>query len=422
MKPDGKPALKPRLRFPEFRNAVKWEDKSLISVAILENGYAFKSSEYVESGKYRIITIGNVQSGWLNLEKTKTIPTLPVDIQPHQKLEPGDILISMTGNVGRVCRVNATKCLLNQRVGKIVPHAIDNEFLYHLIQNEKFQNAMQLKAAGGAQGNLSACDIEEYILCRPLALAEQRKVADCLASLDEVIAAQGGKLAWLKALKKGLMQQLFPRAGQTRPRLRFPEFRDKPEWEEDQLQNIAQINPRRDQLADETLVSFVPMSAVSEDGYLAGHQVRAFAEVKKGFTFFRDRDVIIAKITPCFENGKAALLDGLENGVGLGSTEFHVIRANAGCLPEFLFAYLYTDELRRLGKSAMTGSAGQQRVPAVFFEEYPIALPKISEQRRITDCLSFMDALIAAQTQKIDALQTHKKGLMQQLFPCAGEA
>jgi type I restriction enzyme S subunit len=200
----------PRLRFPEFQNAGEWEPTSIGGVARLRNGYAFKSAEYVDDGPYQIITIANVQQGNLTIESTKRMAALPPDIQQHQVLSLGDILISMTGNVGRVCRVTAEGLLLNQRVGKLVPEKIDAAFFYQLLQRDEFRNAMQLKAAGGAQGNLSGGDITEYAFTAPTEPAEQRGIATCLSSLDALITAETQKHEALKTHKKGLMQQLFP--------------------------------------------------------------------------------------------------------------------------------------------------------------------------------------------------------------------
>jgi type I restriction enzyme S subunit len=200
----------PRLRFPEFRNAPEWEEKTLGGVVRLRNGYAFKSSEYVDGGPYQIITIANVQQGLLALDSTKRIAELPSDIQEHQVLCLGDILISMTGNVGRVCRVTATGLLLNQRVGKLIPDTINHAFFYQLLQRDEFRNTMQLKAAGGAQGNLSAGDITEYGFSMPTDPDEQHRIATCLSALDGLITAQCDKLSILTTHKQGLMQQLFP--------------------------------------------------------------------------------------------------------------------------------------------------------------------------------------------------------------------
>jgi type I restriction enzyme, S subunit len=200
----------PRLRFPEFEGAGEWEERKLGEIATLRNGYAFKSSSYVENGKYRIITIGNVQAGELSIEGAKAIDELPKDIQRHQILQSGEILISMTGNVGRVCMVDSENCLLNQRVGKLVPHKIDKEFFYHEINSEVFREAMQSRAAGGAQGNLSSTAIEYHLIDFPTTSDEQTRIADCLSSIDTLISAQTDKIAELKTFKRGLMQQLFP--------------------------------------------------------------------------------------------------------------------------------------------------------------------------------------------------------------------
>ena len=183
------------------------------------------------------------------------------------------------------------------------------------------------------------------------------------------------------------------------------------------MKDVAFINPKKEKLPDELKVSFIPMSSVSEHGKVNSFESRVVYEVKKGYTSFKDNDIIFAKITPCFENGKAALLSNLENGYGFGSTEFHVIRSQENCFPYFLFSQLYSDDLIIRGKQSMTGSAGQQRVPANFFENYLIVLPSLEEQQAIADCLSSLDKLISEENEQIGRLKDHKKGLMQQLFP-----
>jgi len=258
-KEEAKPALVPKLRFPEFRGTEGWEQTALGSVALLKNGYAFKSADYVASGPYQIITIANVQQGSLSLDATNRIAQLPSDVQSHQKLDIGDILISMTGNVGRVCRVTSDSLLLNQRVGKLIPREIGPEFFYYSLQRDEFRTAMQLKAAGGAQGNLSSGDINAYTLHRPANHSEQQKIAECLSSVDEVIAAQARKVDALKTHKKGLMQQLFPREGQTQPRLRFPEFQDAGDWVVKKLGAVAPLQRGFDLPADQIRHGGIPI-------------------------------------------------------------------------------------------------------------------------------------------------------------------
>ena len=141
-----------KTRLPGFRG--KWETITLGDVADLKNGYAFKSSTYVSGGIYQIITIANVQNGHLSLDVANTISEFPLDLQDHQQLSYGDILISMTGNVGRVCIVKDTHCLLNQRVGKLMAKGIAPLFLYYIVHDRRFLRSMIEVAVGGAQGNL----------------------------------------------------------------------------------------------------------------------------------------------------------------------------------------------------------------------------------------------------------------------------
>ena len=184
------------------------------------------------------------------------------------------------------------------------------------------------------------------------------------------------------------------------------------------LRSVAAINPPKPKhLFDNMPVSFVTMADVSEDAQIISASERLYSEVSMGYTPFQDNDVIVAKITPCFENGKGALVKGLKNGVGFGSTEFHVIRANATkILPEFLYYHTIAHDFRGRGKANMAGSAGQKRVRTDFLKVYKIPLPPIAEQRRIAAVLQTCDREIELLTQKRDALQRQKKGLMQRLL------
>ncbi len=331
-----------------------------------------------------------------------------------KECQVGDILMSVRAPVGSVAKSIHHACI-GRGIAAIHSRKPDSqEFLYQwlLSYEARWVNISQ----GGTFDAINSDDLKEVGLTTPFP-AEQQKIADCLSSLDELIAALARRVDALKTHKKGLMQQLFPREGETQPRLRFPKFRAAKEWEVGPLNHFAQINPRREVRADDVAVSFVPMNAVSENGYLASPQGRNYGLVKKGFTAFQDSDVIVAKITPCFENGKAALVTKLINGIGFGSTEFHVVRANNLCLPEFMFAQIYSDQFRQLGKASMTGSGGQQRVPTAFVENYLLSVPSLTEQQRTADCLTSLDTFITAATQELEILKTHKKGLMQQLFP-----
>ena len=152
------------------------------------------------------------------------------------------------------------------------------------------------------------------------------------------------------------------------------------------LTEAVELNPRpeRDALSDDQEVSFVPMAAVeAATGRMDASAVRPFGEVKKGYTVFREGDVLFAKITPCMENGKMAVALGLRNGVGCGSTEFHVLRPRSGVDPHYVYHFVSSARFRAEAAHHMTGAVGQKRVPASFIEHYEIPLPDLDEQRRI---------------------------------------
>ncbi|MEZ0190462.1 restriction endonuclease subunit S [Ralstonia solanacearum] len=190
------------------------------------------------------------------------------------------------------------------------------------------------------------------------------------------------------------------------------------DWRLSKLSDIADINPGRAKpKAEDDEVSFLAMGDVSEDGQVTERQIRNYQDVAKGFTSFVENDVLVAKITPCFENGKGALATNLLNGIGFGSTEFHVIRAKDGCtLPSFLHWHTRDESFRRNGERSMVGSAGQKRVPTDFLREYKIALPPIKEQQKIVAILTTMDDKLDAIARQLEATQTLKRGLMQTLF------
>lgn len=160
-------------------------------------------------------------------------------------------------------------------------------------------------------------------------------------------------------------------------------------WHLARLSQVCELNPRDPIPSDvEGEVSFVPMSAIDEViGEIAEAASRDITEVSTGYTPFRENDLLFAKITPCMQNGKAAVARGLIGGRGFGSTEFHVLRAGPHVLPEWLFLYVRNPALRKRAEAAFTGSAGQQRVPTEFLANAQIPLPPLSEQRRIVAML-----------------------------------
>lgn len=172
---------------------------------------------------------------------------------------------------------------------------------------------------------------------------------------------------------------------------------------------VSEINPKKSEIrthADSLKVTFVPMDAVSDEyGVIAKPGIRPLGEVRKGYTYFAENDVIFAKITPCMENGKCAIARSLTNSIGFGSTEFHVFRAGPRASSEWLHCLLRSQQLRADAENAMTGAAGQQRVPRDFLLGYEIPVPPLPVQKRIV-------ARIEAQTSRVEVIRKAQQDLI----------
>ena len=181
-------------------------------------------------------------------------------------------------------------------------------------------------------------------------------------------------------------------------------------WTAGRLRFDVRLNPKKSSLSmhPDDLVSFVPMDAVGEYGGLCLDEVRELQEVYDGYTFFQEGDLCIAKITPCFENGKGALAEGLTNGVGFGTTELHIVRPDPHVDRRFLFYILIADDFRKIGASEMYGAGGQKRIDESFIKDWMPPLPSFDIQRRIA---RFLDE----KTARIDALIEKKRALLDRL-------
>ena len=182
-------------------------------------------------------------------------------------------------------------------------------------------------------------------------------------------------------------------------------------WPIERLRFSILSNPIRSEVAhwdDETVVSFVPMDAVGEQGEIDASQEKQLAEVYNGYTYFLDNDVLIAKITPCFENGKGAIAKGLKNGIGFGTTEFHVLRPLKEMSERWLFYLTKCDFFRKIGGSEMLGAGGQKRLPEEFIRNLRVGIPSFAEQEKIGNFLDW-------KTGQIDALIGTKQALIEKL-------
>ena len=272
-----------------------------------------------------------------------------------------------------------------------------------------------------------------YQRCVPVPpLPEQTAIVRFLdwaeGRIQRVIRAGQRRIKLLEEYKQALIHQAVTGQTDVRTGKRYLAYKDSgvewlgevpAHWEVQRLKRTARLNPSKSEvplaMRNDPAV-FLPMERVGSDGRFDASEVRPISDLWNGFTYFRRGDVIVAKITPCFENGKGACLQKLPTSVGFGSTEFHVIRPSAAVAPSYLYRVTTLSEFRRLGADEMTGAAGQQRVPAEFIANFLILLPPLSEQTVIVEYLDAqtakIDAAMAADRRVIDLLREYRTRLI----------
>jgi len=324
----------------------------------------------------------------------------------------GDILMSVRAPVGAL-NVTTQEICIGRGLAAIKPEA-EKWFLYYLLESI---SGSIIGTGGSVFDSINKDQIEKLRLSWPADRAEQQEIAECLTSLDELIAAQGRKVETLKAHKRGLMQQLFPREGETRPRLRFPEFRNAPEWELHRLGDIASISKGKGiSKADIAVEGRTPCIRYGELYTLYGEVIeqplsRTNLPVKE-LVLSQAGDVIVPASGETKEDiaTSAAVLGA---GVALGG-DLNIIRLNAD--GRFFSYYLNGVKRRALAKVAQ-GDTVVHLYPRQL-EQLDVVIPVDKrEQDHIADCLSSLDTRITAESHQLAALKNQKQGLMQQLFP-----
>jgi len=177
-------------------------------------------------------------------------------------------------------------------------------------------------------------------------------------------------------------------------------------WGMVKLQDVCLINPKKSEvkdLASDTLVSFIPMEDIDEHNItVTPKRERKIGEVYKGYTYFKDDDVLVAKVTPCFENGKGGIVHNLSNGIGFGTSELYVLRATDKVIPEYIYWIINREDFIQKGKDRMTGTGGLQRVPSDFVANYQIPLPPLEIQRQIVDEITAHQRIIDGARQVVE--------------------
>jgi len=286
--------------------------------------------------------------------------------------------------------------------------SLDNKYLFYFTRSKSFITKLMRAAKGASYPAVSNTDVLNISIPFP-PLDIQEKIANELETVSRLLSLQKRKIEELDRLIKSVFYNMF---GDL--------VTNEKGWDKKYITEICIINPRKTelgQLDDDTLVSFIPMSSVSENGEIDTSQTKKYKEVKVGFSYFRDNDVLFAKITPCMENGKGAVARNLCNSIGFGSTEFHVLRPIENLTDsEWLFRLTTLPIFRINAEKNMTGSAGQKRVPVSFFDKFSVGLPPIELQKKYASIVSKIEAQKSLVKKTIAETQRLFDSLMSKYF------
>jgi type I restriction enzyme S subunit len=418
-KEDGKPGLVPKLRFPEFRVELAWTVSALGNLATFAaGGTPSKDAPEYWNGHIPWISASSMYD--TNLCDSKHKVTSEAIGNGTRIAKVGSLLILTRGSMlyNRVpMGIASIDVAFNQDVRALmVDSEVDTAFLMKQLISQESRIAIHDTGIGA--GKIDTDDLRRFLVAIP-SLPEQQKIASCLSSLDELIGAQGRKVDALRTHKKGLMQQLFPREGETQPRLRFPEFQDAGDWEEKPLSQIVevasgQVDPTEPQYS--VLPQIGSENIESNTGRLINVKSASDKGVISGNYLFNESYVLYSKIRPGLNKAS------LPSFKGICSADIYPIRpSNSGMLQSYLLYLLLSP--RFLEYAIRNSDRG--KIPKINREgllSFVSSIPSVSEQERIASCLTNLDDLINAQTQKLEALKTHKRGLMQQLFPSPEDA
>lgn len=389
--------LVPKLRFPEFRGAREWVfEKVDVLVDTVTPPKKFPTSSYAHQGAFPIIDQSQSEiCGWTDDQDALIKNDLPLIVfgdhtcilkfvhQPFAQGADGIKILKSRSNIGA--------SYLYQYLN------------YRPVVTEEYKRHYSILK-------------EKVVLFPDIKTGEQQKIADCLSSLDELIAAQARKVDALKTHKKGLMQQFFPREGETQPRLRFPEFRGVGEWVNGHLSELGEIiTGKTPSIKESELwggeILFITPTDISEDEKYQHSTVRKVAETRStkmlpegsiAYTCIASIGKISLTVCPSITN-----------------QQINAVVPNKKTVGEFIYYALL--QLTPWIKT-IPASSTLPIINKTDFSKIVITYPESKdEQRRIVDCLKALDDLITSQTQALETLKTHKKGLMQQLFPSLEE-
>ncbi|WP_302938881.1 restriction endonuclease subunit S [Phascolarctobacterium succinatutens] len=298
---------------------------------------------------------------------------------------------------------------------------IGNVFLMHYLNMVDYKDYVK----GTTRLKLTQGSMQLMPFPLPPFSEQQRiveRIEELFAKLDEAKERLQEVADSFAVRKAAILHKAF--TGELTKQWRLENGVSDESWEDKLLGDVCTVNPKKidaKNLDDNLEVSFVPMAAVSDVlGEIVNHEVKNLQDIRTGFTNFSKGDVIFAKITPCMENGKSAIVGPLVNDIGYGSTEFYVLRCKEELNNKYLYHMVRNTTFRAEAKAVMTGVVGQQRVPKTFLQEYQLLLPTLSEQheivRLIDDLLARERAAQQAAEQALASIDLMKKSILARSF------
>ncbi len=427
--------LIPKLRFPEFKDCGEWEEKKLSNFIKLYRG---SSPRPIKD----FLTQSEKGVNWIKIGDTKDVEDFKIKkveqkitikgAEQSRKVSKGELILANSMSYGATYELEIDGCIYDGWfVLREYEEHYNKEFLLQLLNFDFVQSQYKKFAAGGIVKNISSDIVYNILLSRPVTdkqkeLKEQQKIASCLSSLDELIETHKQKLELLKQHKKGLMQNLFPQEGEKVPKLRFKEFENSGDWEKKKFSKYIKLyrgsSPR-------PIKDFLTQSEKGVNWIKIGDTKNA-----NGFIINEvEQKITIEGAEQSRKVSKGELI--LANSMSYGATYelgidgyiydgWFVLREyeehyNKDFLLQLLNSDFVQSQYKKMAAGGIVKNISSDIVYDVFLYK-PAVTDKhkeLKEQKKIADCLSSLDDLITAQTEKIEQLKQHKKGLMQGLFP-----
>lgn len=390
-----------------------WEIKKLGEVCDIINGFAFKSNLFTDEGEY-ILRISNIQNGYIDLTDIAHFNKTDypkVNLEKYAVLED-DIVVALSGATTGKFGINKTgqKLYLNQRVAICRENTSKLNHLYLLFYLRMQAKSFLESAEGVAQPNLSTELMKQIPIPVP-PLPVQEQIVSKLDLLSSITEKKREQLKELDALAQSIFYDMFG-----------DPITNEKGWEVKKLGEVCKVNPSKKDtsigLSNSDIVSFLPMEDLPIKAcYHSPKQTRLFSEVQSSYTCFANNDVLMAKVTPCFENGKIGIASNLMNGIGYGSSEFIVIRANnIDVIKEYPYFVIQNTSFIENACAQLTGTSGLRRVPRQYVENCNISIPPLPLQHQFATKIEAIEKQKELIKQSISETETLFNARMQHYF------